>query len=126
MTQKDVIRFCLSLPESAISYPYGDQPAVMKVLGLREFCEIYENASPLHLVMKCDPDEAQFLRSVYPAVRPGYHCNKTYWNSVFVDGTIPDSELKSMILHSYRLALQKIPKKQRPLACEVLLKGERQ
>ena len=124
MTQKDIIHFCLSLPESAISYPYGDQPAVIKVLGLREFCEMYANTSPLHLVMKCDPDEAQFLPSVYPAVQPGYRCNKTHWNSVFVDGTIPDSELKSMILHSYRLALQKIPKKRRPLACEALLKGE--
>jgi predicted DNA-binding protein (MmcQ/YjbR family) len=56
---------------------------------------------PVTMNVKCDPELAVDLRERYEAVRPGYHMNKTHWNTVVLDGSIPPQELRSMIDHSY-------------------------
>jgi predicted DNA-binding protein (MmcQ/YjbR family) len=56
--------------------------------------------------LKCDPVYAIELREKYPAVIPGYHMNKKYWNTVIIDGSIPDSELFKWIDLSYGLVKQ--------------------
>ena len=63
--------------------------------------------------LKCDPDEAIELRERFPAVLPGYHMNKKYWNTVLLDGTISDSMLKVWIENSYRLVKAKLTKQER-------------
>ncbi|MBR9805108.1 MmcQ/YjbR family DNA-binding protein [bacterium] len=60
--------------------------------------------------LKCDPHEAQMLRDVFSAVVPGYHMNKTHWNTVVLDGSVPDGELLRMMDHSYALIFRKLPK----------------
>ncbi len=57
--------------------------------------------------VKVDPQWRDFWRSAYPAVLPGYHQNKEHWNSVRLDGTVPDKEIKRMIAESYDLVLGK-------------------
>ena len=107
MTKEELINYCLSLEGAFKRYPFGDQPLVMSIKEKKGFCDIYEHADPLHIVVKCEPMEADFLRSVYPCIKPGYHCNKTHWNSVYIDGTIADEEIKGMILNSYKLVNKK-------------------
>ena len=69
----------------------------------------------LKMNLKCDPDEALELRERFPAVLPGYHMNKKYWNTVLIDGTISDSMLKVWIENSYRLVRAKLTKQEKAL-----------
>ncbi len=61
--------------------------------------------------LKCDPEQALVLREKYPAVNPGYHMSKIHWNTITLDGSIPDQELIAMINESYRLVVAFMPKR---------------
>jgi predicted DNA-binding protein (MmcQ/YjbR family) len=61
--------------------------------------------------LKCEPNEAVMLRDIFPAVIPGYHMNKTQWNTVILDGSIPSGEIERMIDNSYMLVVNKMTKK---------------
>jgi predicted DNA-binding protein (MmcQ/YjbR family) len=63
--------------------------------------------------LKCDPDLALDLRDRYEQVRPGYHMNKKHWNTVEIEGGIPEAELCKMIDHSYDLVVQSLPQASR-------------
>lgn len=103
LTETEIIEYCLTMPGACIRYPYGNSPLVLSTKSVHEFCEIYEGTIPLHIVLKCNPEKALFLRDKYEAIKPGYRCNKKHWNSVYIDGTIPDEEVKEMISHSFYL-----------------------
>jgi len=60
--------------------------------------------------LKCDPLEADILRQMYGSVSPGYHMNKTHWNTVVIEGDVPEDEIKRMIEHSYSLIKPKVRK----------------
>jgi predicted DNA-binding protein (MmcQ/YjbR family) len=62
------------------------------------------------LNLKCDPHEAQILRDIFPAIIPGYHMNKEHWNTVILDGTVPEGEIQRMIDNSYQLVVASLPK----------------
>ncbi len=81
-------------------FPFGEGVLVFKVEG-KMFLLMNLNDHPLTMNVKCDPEIAVDLRERYEAVRPGYHMNKTHWNTVDLDGSIPQQELKAMIDHSY-------------------------
>jgi len=63
--------------------------------------------------LKCDPEEAQILREIFPSVVPGYHMNKTHWNTILLDGSVPPGELKRMIDNSYALVIGSLRKVER-------------
>lgn len=60
--------------------------------------------------LKCDPDQAVILRDAFSAVIPGYHMNKTQWNTVILDGSIPQDEVECMIDNSYMLVVSNMSK----------------
>jgi predicted DNA-binding protein (MmcQ/YjbR family) len=66
---------------------------------------------PLTVSLKCEPELAEQLRATYPAVRPGYHLNKRHWNTVEVDGSLPDRLLLDLIEDSYDLVVAGLPKR---------------
>ncbi len=71
---------------------------------------------PLHegrtmVILKCEPELAELFRAQYADVVPGFYCNKQHWNSVYLDGAVPDDVLKHMCDMAYALVLQKLPKK---------------
>jgi predicted DNA-binding protein (MmcQ/YjbR family) len=68
---------------------------------------------PLSVNLKCEPGLAEELRDAYPAVRPGWHMNKRHWNTVDLDGTIPDATVRQMIEDSYDLVVAALPKAKR-------------
>ena len=59
--------------------------------------------------LKCDPEEAVRLRAEYDAVIPGYHMSKTHWNTVMLDGTVPEKLLYKWIDDSYDLIVKSLP-----------------
>lgn len=119
LSEEEIIDYALSLEGANVRYPYGDSPMVLSTPTVHEFAELYEGTKPLHIVLKCQPDHAIRLREQYPdAVRPGYRCCKCTWNSVFVNGTIPDDEIKEMIRTSYTLAMKLRQKKKKSVPLE--------
>jgi predicted DNA-binding protein (MmcQ/YjbR family) len=90
-------------------FPFGPEVMVFKVGG-KIFALVFLQDSPLSINLKCDPDLAMHLREFYEAVQPGYHMNKKHWNTVFLDGSVPDDELLAMIDDSYDLVVKGLKK----------------
>ncbi|MCR4435630.1 MAG: MmcQ/YjbR family DNA-binding protein [Clostridiales bacterium] len=104
--------YCLSKPCAFIVYPFGPEPAVIKV-GSKMFALISMKNGKACISLKCDPFIAQSLRQQYQAITPGYHLNKEHWNTVIVDGSVPNDELIWMIDHSYELVYKSLSKAER-------------
>lgn len=103
----------LSRKKGAVAeYPFGPEVLVYKVGG-KIFALVREDADPIHINLKCPPDEAEALRAQYDAVQPGYHMNKRHWNTVTLDGTIDDATVRGMIDLSYDLIVQSLPRVER-------------
>jgi predicted DNA-binding protein (MmcQ/YjbR family) len=66
-------------------------------------------ATPLAVSLKCEPSLAEALRVAYVTVFPGYHLNKRHWNTVIIDGSLPEQMIKDMIEDSYDLVVSKLP-----------------
>ena len=93
--------YCLSKPHATEGFPFGEDTLVFKVKG-RIFA-LANLVGDLSVNLKCDPVFALELREKYNAVTPGYHMNKKHWNTVNLDGSIPDKEILAWIDHSYDL-----------------------
>ncbi|WP_421830892.1 MmcQ/YjbR family DNA-binding protein [Larkinella sp.] len=101
--------YCLSKPGANESFPFGEDILVFKVGG-KVFALTSLEARPLSVNLKCNPELAVELREQYDAVRPGYHMNKVHWNTVLINGTIREIDLKTWIDHSYDLIVASLPK----------------
>jgi predicted DNA-binding protein (MmcQ/YjbR family) len=112
MDRETLRAYCLSKPSTVEEFPFGPEAAVYKVLS-KMFALLPVQSDPPSLSLKCDPTLAAILRDTYPAVTPGYHLNKRHWNSVKVDGSIPDDEVLEMIDHSYDQVVKGLPRKER-------------
>lgn len=66
---------------------------------------------PYYITLKLDPAEGDFLRGQYEDILPGYYMNKTHWNSVRAQGSVPDDLLRNLLDEAYRLVLHALPKK---------------
>jgi predicted DNA-binding protein (MmcQ/YjbR family) len=111
--QVDAFRdYCLRKPGVTESSPFGPEHTVYK-LGEKMFALIAFEEVPPTANLKCDPDLALELRDRYEEVQPGYHMNKKHWNTVRIDGAIPQAELTKMIDHSYDLVRKSLPKAKR-------------
>jgi len=89
-------------PGASEDFPFGPAAMVFKVRG-KMFALIAIRDTPLRINLKCDPELALHLREAYPAVQPGYHMNKKHWNTIALDGSLPDGEILTMIDDSYDL-----------------------
>ena len=76
------------------------------------FCLI-DITDPHDINLKCAPERAIELRERYAEVTPGYHMNKKHWNTVRIDGSLPDSLIEEWITDSYNLVVMGLPKKLR-------------
>lgn len=104
--------YCLRKPNATEEMPFGPDVLVFKVGG-KMFALAALDEVPATANLKCDPDLALELRDRYEQVRPGYHMNKKHWNTVEIDGGIPDAEVGEMIDHSYGLVVSSLPKAKR-------------
>jgi predicted DNA-binding protein (MmcQ/YjbR family) len=112
MVPHEVRRCCLGMQGAFEDFPFGEQVSVFKVVG-KIFAIADLHALPLEVSLKCAPDEAEALRSEHPAIRPGYHLNKRHWNTVTLDGSIPDDQIEGMIQDSYDLVVATLTRPQR-------------
>lgn len=108
MNYSGLAAYCLSKHGAREDYPFGPEPLVMKI-GPKMFALLSAGDEP-SISLKCDPETAYLLRQQYAAVKPGYHLNKQHWNTVVIDGTVPDEELRGMIDDSYALVARSLTK----------------
>ena len=66
---------------------------------------------PVYITLKLDPLEGDYFRKQYEDIIPGYYMNKTHWNSVKVDGEVPDEVLKDLLDKAYTIVLSSLTKK---------------
>jgi len=104
--------YCLSKKAVTEDFPFGEDTLVFRVLN-KIFLLISLSSNPLQFNAKCDPDKAIELRDQYDAVQPGYHMNKKHWNTIIMNGSLSNAQLKEMIDDSYNLIVQSLPKKER-------------
>ena len=112
MKKEKVRNYFLSCPESYEDFPFGEEITIFKVKN-KWFGLLVEREGNLQINLKCDPDEALILRDLFKSVIPGYHMNKKHWNTVILDGSIPEKEIEAMIYSSYVLIVEKLKKKDR-------------
>jgi len=101
--------YCAAKPGVRETFPFGPDTLVFKVGG-KMFALTSLNTPPLWVSLKCDPELAELLRAKYDAVEPGYHLNKRHWNSVCLDGSVPEEVVAELIDHSYELVIKGLRK----------------
>jgi predicted DNA-binding protein (MmcQ/YjbR family) len=110
LTADQLRQRCLELPGTAEEFPFRPELSVFKVSG-KVFALAPLEDRPLRISLKCEPGLAEELRNTYSAIRPGYHLNKRHWNTVAVDGSLPDRLVLDMIEDSYDLVVAGLPKR---------------
>ena len=105
ITREEALAFGLSFENVYEERPFHDQnwQLVREKGSKKAFLWIYEREGYVNLNVKADPEWRDFWRNAYDAVTAGYHQNKEHWNTIILDGTIPDAEIKRMIAESYDL-----------------------
>lgn len=122
-TRKEAMAYGLSFPNTYTEAPFHDPNwDLVRVKGSKKaFLWIYEKDGLINLNVKVSPEWRDFYRQIYEAVIPGYHQNKEHWNTIILNGSIPDEDIKRMIAESYDIvtdspakriyeAVKKIPK----------------
>jgi len=115
MTDTSTLRSRLgAYPGATEDFPFDADTLVLKVSG-KMFAMTGLEETPLRVTLKGDPDDNEALRAAYPAVQPGHYMNKRHWNTVVLDGTVPDDVLTEMIGNSYALVVRGLPRIARQL-----------
>jgi predicted DNA-binding protein (MmcQ/YjbR family) len=105
--------YCLAKKGVTEHFPFDEDTLVFKVGGkmfaLSSLTQWEKGEASINL--KCEPDKALELRAQYEAIEPGYHMSKVHWNTVTVDGDVPEKLLRELIDHSYELVFKSLTKK---------------
>ena len=126
MDKEEIIKYCLTLENTYKDCPFPDdfESVTMKHLKNKKWFALIMNVNnKLYLNVKTDPNYSDILRNTYDYIIPAYHMNKEHWNTIILDGTVPDEDIRRMIAESYDLvsdsptkriyeAVKKIPRGQ--------------
>lgn len=104
MTDKrEVIAYCLTYEDVYEDYPFHDPNwcVVRHRKNNRVFAWIFDKDGHVWVNVKCDPQWRDVWRQTFSSVVPAYHLNKEHWNSIILDQTVPEEEIRRMIGESY-------------------------
>ncbi|OUR80593.1 hypothetical protein A9Q75_10210 [Colwellia psychrerythraea] len=114
--------YLLNKPETTLDFPFGEEVKVFKVknkmfatLALGKMGKGDGEKKDWWMNLKCNPDEAVMLRDIFPSIIPAYHMNKRLWNTVILDGSVPQGEVERMMDNSFKLVVSKMTKKDQAL-----------
>ncbi len=122
-TREEVLKYGLTFDDTYQEAPFHDANwQLIRVIGSKKaFLWTYERDGYININVKVSPETRELWRAAYEAVVPAYHQNKEHWNTIILDGSIPEKDIKMMIAESYDLvtdsptkriyeAVKKIPK----------------
>jgi predicted DNA-binding protein (MmcQ/YjbR family) len=112
MTYQELLTLLALKPEAEECYPFYPDVPVFKIKG-KVFAIASQKDGQSLVNLKCNPDWSEPLRMMFEAVKPAFHMNKRHWNSLYLDGDLPDSEFSRLIDHSYALVVKglKVPQR---------------
>ena len=109
MNIEEIRNFCLAKPAVEEALPFGEDTLVYKVAGKMFLLISISEADSVNL--KCEPEYAIELREKYDAIKPGWHMNKKYWNTVELHTGLSSKFIRELINHSYDEVVAGMPKK---------------
>jgi predicted DNA-binding protein (MmcQ/YjbR family) len=112
MNLDEIRSHCLGKDSTTEDSPFGPEYLVFKVMD-KVFAIVATDTTPLSMNLKCDPEDALAFRDIYAAIRPGYHMNKRHWNTIILDGSLPEDFVFEMIDDSYGLVVKGLPMAER-------------
>ena len=127
-------KLCLSFPGAYEDYPFGPETAVFKVRanvarGARHEAKLFALSAmdprDWYVNLKCEPNLAVQLRAAHPEITGAWHMNKTHWNGIRLDGTLPDDMIRDMVEDSYDLVVAGLNRKQQEQLGWARLAGSR-
>lgn len=122
-TREEAIAYGLTFSDAYMEMPFKDTN--WQLIRVKEskkaFLWVYEREGYINLNVKVSPEWRDFWRKAFKSVIAGWHQNKEHWNTIILDGSIPEKDIKTMIAESYALitdsptkriykAVKKIPK----------------
>jgi predicted DNA-binding protein (MmcQ/YjbR family) len=119
MTHREIVDYCLKKPGAYPDFPFNPVMPVIKVKSPsqksgRIFAQPFFLRDEPKLTLNCTPVSAEYYRGMYPgSVVRGYHCppiQQPHFNTINLDGTVPDNELIRMIDHAYEVVVAKLPR----------------
>ncbi|MBF0649690.1 MmcQ/YjbR family DNA-binding protein [Dysgonomonas sp. GY75] len=111
MNIEEVREACISIKGATESFPFGDDTLVYKVMDkMFAYMGLESRDGEFWLNVKCDPEKAIELREHYNGIRPGYHSNKKYWNTIVIESDVSDALIEELIQHSVDEVIRKLPK----------------
>jgi predicted DNA-binding protein (MmcQ/YjbR family) len=113
MNIEEFREYCIAKPGVTEEFPFDESTLVFKVMG--KMFALTDLIDEFSLNLKCDPERAIELRELYPAIKPGYHMSKVHWNTIMMNGSVPQKLILELIDHSYQLVVEKLPKSKKPL-----------
>ncbi len=113
MNIEEIRNYCLAKKAVIECFPFDEDTLVFKVAGKMFALSALEK--PANIVLKCDPDRAIELREHYSSIEGAYHMNKTMWNQIAIDGSVPNELILELIDNSYELVVAKMSKKERDI-----------
>jgi predicted DNA-binding protein (MmcQ/YjbR family) len=119
MELDEIRAYCLAKPFVTESEPFGPGVLVFKV-GKKLFALCSMEDVPLTINLKCEPEKAIDLRERYEDVQPAYHMNKKHWNTVNVQGRMPEELILQLIDDSFELVASGLPKEERMKVLQAL------
>lgn len=113
MTREEYIEYCKTIVGAVSDTPFEDSDIIIvRHIDTRKWFAAIMKLDGKDIVnLKCEPMEADFLRSAYEGITAGYHMNKTHWNTVYLESDVPSEEIESMTMKSFELTMKKVRKK---------------
>lgn len=120
-TREEALEYGLTFPETYMDAPFHDRNWQLVRVRPSEkvFLWTYERNGYININVKVDPEWRDFWRDAFEAVIPGWHQNKEHWNTIILDGSIPNDTIRDMIAQSYNLVADNQTKKIYDAVCNI-------
>ena len=109
MNIEELRSYCLSLKGTSEGFPFDQKTLVFKVMG--KMFALLDVDSFNSINLKCDPENAVLLREQHEGITPGFHMNKSLWNTVKINSDVSDKLIYELVAHSYQQVVLKLTKK---------------
>lgn len=108
-TRKEILDYGMTFSNVYMDTPFRDDNWVLLRYqkNKKAFAWTYERNGMMCVNVKVNPEWRDFWRNAYPSVQPGYHQNKKHWNTIILDGSVPEEEIRQMIAESYEIVSKK-------------------
>lgn len=109
-----VRELALELPGSVQAWPFDADTETITVAG-RMFCLLGDLRGEPIVNLKAAPSDVVLLQETFPFITPGWHMNKVHWVSLHEHADLVQELLEDLVLESYLLVVEKLPRSQRPV-----------